>query len=374
MDVTIIVPTFNESLNVEELVTRTQTAVGGRAVEIVFVDDSTDDTPDVIREVAARHTIPVRLIHREVPVEGLGGAVLEGFRVANGRWAVVMDGDLQHPPEMLPGLIDTALAAERTGEADLVAGSRFLAGGSAEGLSDGLRVFLTHFSTRLTKALFPRKLANSTDPMSGFFAVRLDAIDLASLKPRGFKILLEILCRKQMKVVEVPATLAPRGGGESKADVKQVWRLTRQIVELRIGRMPGFALIGFIGGVANLVIMWALQRAGWTYLEAAIAAAVITIIGNFIAQEHFLYHDLRAGARRLWSRFGHSAGFNAIESAVRTFVLWAAVELLHLHNHTVLTQGVLLVIGFLLRYTYHERVVYKQLPDGTSEEIPSTRP
>jgi dolichol-phosphate mannosyltransferase len=364
MDVTIIVPTFNESLNVEELVTRTENAVAGRAVEIVFVDDSTDDTPQVIEQVAARHRIPVRLIHRDVPVEGLGGAVLEGFRVANGRWAVVMDGDLQHPPEMLPGLIDTALA----GDADVVAGSRFLEGGSAEGLSDGLRVFLTHFSTRLTKLLFPRKLARSTDPMSGFFAVRLDALDLSLLRPRGFKILLEILCRKQMKVVEVPAVLAPRGGGESKADAKQVVRLTRQIVELRIGRMPGFALIGFIGAIANLLIMWMLQRWGWHYVDAAIVAAVVTIIGNFTAQEMTLYHDLRAGARRLWWRFSHSAGFNAVESAVRTFALWAVVELLNLHDHTVLTQGVLLVIGFLLRYTYHERVVYRQL---SAEEEPA---
>jgi len=372
MDVTIIVPTFNESLNVEELVTRTQAAVGQRAVEIVFVDDSNDDTPQVITEVAARHTIPVRLIHRDVPVDGLGGAVLEGFRVANGRWAVVMDGDLQHPPEMLPGLIDTALAGE-TGGTDLVAGSRFVEGGSAEGLSNGVRVFFSHFGNGIAKLLFPRKLAKSTDPMSGFFAVRLDAIDLSALKPRGFKILLEILCRRQMNVAEVPATLAPRGGGESKADIKQVWRLTRQIVELRIGRMPGFALIGFVGGVANLVIMGLLQKAGWNYLEAAIAAAVITIIGNFIAQEHWLYHDLRAGARRMWWRFGHSAGFNAIESAIRTFVLWAAVELLHLHNHTVLTQAVLLVIGFLLRYTYHERVVYRQLVGEDSSEVPSTQ-
>ncbi|AYG02430.1 glycosyltransferase [Gryllotalpicola protaetiae] len=362
MDVTIIVPTFNESLNVEELVSRTQAAVGSRSVEIVFVDDSNDDTPAVILDVAARYAVPVRLIHRDVPVDGLGGAVLEGFRVANGRWAVVMDGDLQHPPEMLPRLIDTALRGEADG-VNLVAGSRFVEGGSAEGLSDGVRVFFSHFGNGIAKLLFPRKLAKSTDPMSGFFAVRLDAIDLGSLKPRGFKILLEILCRKQMNLVEVPATLAPRGGGESKADIKQVGRLTRQIVELRIGRMPGFALIGFIGGIANLAIMWALQQAGWTYIEAAIAAAVITIVGNFIAQEHFLYHDLRAGARRLWSRFGHSAGFNAIESAVRTFVLWAAVELLHLHSHTILTQAALLVIGFLLRYTYHERVVYRQLAD-----------
>jgi len=368
MDVTIIVPTFNESLNVEELVTRTEKAVAGRSVEIVFVDDSTDDTPQVIEQVAARHSVPVRLIHRTVPVDGLGGAVMEGFRGAHGTWAVVRYSDLQHPPEMLPGLIDKALG----GDADVVAGSRFVEGGSAEGLSDGVRVFFSHFGNGIAKLLFPRKLAKSTDPMSGFFAVRLAALDLSLLKPRGFKILLEILCRKQMTVEEVPATLAPRGGGESKADIKQVGRMTRQIIELRLGRMPGFAIIGGIGGVANIVIMWALQKYGVHYLQAAIVAAVVTIIGNFVAQELTLYHDLRAGARKLWSRFVHSVGFNVVESAVRTFVLWAIVELLHVHGEwPVFWQAVLLVVGFLLRYTYHERVVYKQLAGETLDETAS---
>ncbi|WP_022882120.1 glycosyltransferase [Gryllotalpicola ginsengisoli] len=366
MDVTIIVPTFNESLNVEELVRRTEQAVGERAVELLFVDDSTDDTPEVIRRVAASSRIPVRLIHREEPVDGLGGAVLEGYRAAAGRWAVVMDGDLQHPPEMLPGLIDKAL----DGRWDLVAGSRFVPGGDAEGLANGFRVLLTHFSTRLVKLLFPRRLKGSTDPMSGFFAVRLDRIDLDRLHPRGFKILLEVLCRTPLRVAEIPATLAPRVAGESKGDIKQAWRLARQIVELRIGRMPGFAFIGLIGGIANLAIMWGLEHVGVGYLSAAIVAAATTIIGNFVAQEHFLYHDLRAGARKLWWRFSHSVGFNGAESAVRTFALWVAVELLSLHDRAVLAQAALLVIGFFLRYAYHERVVYKQLGQGGSAERP----
>jgi len=365
MDVTIIVPTFNESLNVEELVIRTEKAVAGRSVEIVFVDDSTDDTPQVIEQVAARHSIPVRLIHRDAPVDGLGGAVMEGFRSALGTWAVVMDGDLQHPPEMLPGLIDKALG----GDAEVVSGSRMLEGGSKEGRSDGFRVFLTNFSTRLTKMLFPRKLAGASDPMSGFFAVRLDALDLSLLKPRGFKILLEILCRKQMKVAEVPAILAPRGGGESKADAKQVWRLTVQIVELRIGRLPGFALIGGIGGVANIAIMAFLQhKVGMYWLWAAVIAGAVTIVGNFIAQEWTLYHDLRAGAKKVWWRFSHSGGFNAIETAVRTFVLWAIVHFLNAADWAVLWQAILLVVGFLLRYTYHERVVYRQMTGETIDE------
>jgi dolichol-phosphate mannosyltransferase len=310
-----------------------------------------------------------------VPTDGLGGAVMEGFREAHGRWAVVMDGDLQHPPEMLPGLIDTALVGERAGGDDavnIVAGSRFVEGGSAEGLSDGVRVFFSHFGNGIAKLLFPRKLAKSTDPMSGFFAVRLDAIDLTLLKPRGFKILLEILCRKQMNLAEVPATLAPRGGGESKADIKQVGRLARQIVSLRVGRLPGFAVIGLCGGIANLVIMAVLQHYGMQYIWAAVIAGAVTILGNFVAQELTLYHDLRAGAGKLWWRFAHSAGFNAVETAVRTFVLFLIVHFLHVNNdHAVFIQALLLVIGFLLRYTYHERVVYRQLT-GEEQEAQTT--
>jgi len=372
MDVTVIVPTFNESGNVEELVRRAEAAVGDRSVEIVFVDDSTDDTPEVIRQVAASHTLPVRLIHREEPVDGLGGAVLEGYRAAQGAWAVVMDGDLQHPPEMLTGLIDTALASD----ANVVAGSRFAEGGSAHGLANPFRVFLSHFSTRLTKFLFPKKLAGSSDPMSGFFAVKLDEIDLTILKPRGFKILLEILCRKQMRLIEVPAELAERGSGESKADAKQAWRLTRQIVELRVGRLPAFAVIGTLGGILNLLIMAGLESRGVHYLWAAIVAAVVTIILNFIAQERFIYHDLRDGARGLWPRFGHSAGFNAIQSAIRTAVLFLIVHYSSLDHGLwpVFWQAVLLLVGFFLRFIYHERVVYKQLTDVTVDDAVDAQP
>ena len=77
----------------------------GIDAEIIFVDDSTDDTPDVIREVAASAALPVRLIHREHRTGGLGGAVLEGFAAAAADACLVMDGDLQHPPEEIRGSV-----------------------------------------------------------------------------------------------------------------------------------------------------------------------------------------------------------------------------------------------------------------------------
>src|SRR4051812_25988196 len=102
MELSVVIPTYNEAPNVAELVERIEKATRGIDAEILFVDDSTDDTPEVVTRVAGEHAIPVRLLHRDVPVGGLSGAVIAGLRSAEGEWAVVMDGDLQHRPETLP--------------------------------------------------------------------------------------------------------------------------------------------------------------------------------------------------------------------------------------------------------------------------------
>ncbi|MEK8228832.1 glycosyltransferase [Oerskovia sp. M15] len=81
---------------------------------MLFVDDSHDDTPTIVRRVASTSTLPVRLLHRDDPVGGLSGAVVDGLREARGEWVVVMDGDLQHPPEMVPVLLETAASTGRT--------------------------------------------------------------------------------------------------------------------------------------------------------------------------------------------------------------------------------------------------------------------
>ncbi|WP_241984771.1 polyprenol monophosphomannose synthase [Cryobacterium adonitolivorans] len=217
MDVTIIIPTFNEAPNIEILVDRIVAVMNSGGVEVVFVDDSTDNTPDIIRQVAARSTIPVRIIHRDDPVGGLSGAVREGLSSSTGTWCVVMDGDLQHPPELIPVLL--ASGAEQ--QADIVVASRHLHGGSSTGLDNRLRRFISNGSILLTRAMFPIKLRNVTDPMTGFFALRRDSVDLAGLRPRGFKILLEILARGSLVIVEEPFVFGKRVAGSSKADFRQ---------------------------------------------------------------------------------------------------------------------------------------------------------
>lgn len=352
MDLTIVVPTFNEGPNVAELLRRIGDAVDDRMIEVVFVDDSTDDTPAIIERAAATADFPVRLIHRDEPVAGLGGAVVEGLRAATSSWCLVMDGDLQHPPEDIPRL----LARADRGDVDVVVASRYTDGGDSKGLADATRTTVSRASTLLTKAMFPRKLGECSDPMTGFFLVDRDMIDVDALRPRGFKILLEILARRHMRVAEVPFAFAPRYAGASKATFTQGIRFLTQLLMLRFGRMSAFALVGGVGAIANLVIMWGLIRLGMDYLPASIIASEITIIGNFVLLEYLVFSDMRSESGSMTQRFLKSFSFNNAEAIIRIPVLWVLVE--NAHIPSVIAAGLTLIAAFVVRFVFHALVVY----------------
>lgn len=367
--VTVIVPTFNERDNVAELVARTAAALAGRDAEILFVDDSTDDTAAEIRRVAADAPLPVRVIHRAENTGGLGGAVVVGLEAAASGVCVVMDGDLQHPPELLPVLLDRYAA----GDTDVVAASRYIGGGDTSGLGTAVRFGVSRVATWLTRAMFPIRLARSTDPMTGFFLVNRDRLDVAGLQPQGFKILLEILARNDLRIAEVPMEFAERRHGTSKASLRQGATFIAHLARLRFGKMSLFAVIGAIGAVANLGIMWALTAAGVPYVWAAIIGAEVTIVGNFLLQERFVFADMRTDARALGIRFASSFAFNNVEAALRIPVMALMVETWHISS--VLATALSLIVAFFARFLFHSLVVYapqrRRKPDAAHAEPPT---
>lgn len=350
--VTVIVPTFNERDNVAELVARTAIALEGWDAEILFVDDSSDDTAAEVERVAGDAPIPVRVIHRDENTGGLGGAVVVGLQAATADVCIVMDGDLQHPPELLPVL----LARYAQGDADVVAASRYIGGGDTSGLGTAVRFGVSRVATWLTRAMFPIRLARSTDPMTGFFLVDRGRLDLSTLQPRGFKILLEILARNDMRIAEVPMAFAERRHGTSKASLRQGTMFLEHLARLRFGKMSLFALIGVIGAAANLGIMWALTSAGVPYVWAAIIGAEVTIVGNFVLQERFVFADMRTDARALGIRFASSFAFNNVEAALRIPVMALMVESWHISS--VVATGLSLIVAFFARFLFHSLVVY----------------
>ena len=364
MQLSIIVPTYNEAPNVTELVRSIAAAIGevpgGVEAEILFVDDSTDATPDVIRTVAASAPVPVRLIHRDRPTGGLGGAVIQGLAEAAADACLVIDGDLQHPPEKIPEMWERF----SHGDVDVVIASRYAGGGTAHGLADRTRVLVSKASTALTRAMFPVRLREVSDPMTGFFLIDRRSVDQALLRPRGFKILLEILARRPMRIAEVPFDFADRHAGESKASIRQGVHFLTQLTALRFGKMSLFAVIGGLGAVANVAIVWALTGLGVDYIIAAIVAAEVTIIGNFLLLERFVFHDMRDQASGGWVRFAKSFTFNNAEALIRIPIIALMVE--SWHFSAVVATAITLVVAFFVRFVFHSLVVYAPRRPGVA--------
>jgi dolichol-phosphate mannosyltransferase len=226
----IVVPTKNEAENIEPLLGRIERVMNGTPIEVVFVDDSSDSTPQRIREAGDKFPFNISLIARSLGCQkgGLGGAVVEGLRAAQGQWVCIMDADLQHPPELIPQLL---AQAARTG-ADVVLGSRMAEGGSTESLGRFRRV-ISRVLAVISQALFPRRLQNVSDPMSGFFLIRREAVDVGRLRPDGFKILVEILIRfPDLRVSEIGFRFGSRHAGRSKAGLREGFRLFRHFLRL----------------------------------------------------------------------------------------------------------------------------------------------
>jgi dolichol-phosphate mannosyltransferase len=275
--VSIVVPTLREAANLPILVERIATSLAGREFEILIVDDNSRDGTDRVCEELAK-TYPVRCIVRTEPVDGLGGAVLLGLREARGDIFVVMDADLQHPPERLPAL----LAPIENGSAEFVVGSRSVEGGST-----------SHdwpISRRLTSWV-ARTLASSfagdlRDVMSGYFALPRAVFERGEhLAPLGFKIGLELICKCRVtKLVEIPIHFGVRSHGQSKLDTREKFRYLEHLSRLYDFRFPRlipltkFAIVVSISGMVGLGVYQLLTRLHSLYLWQCLTLSYVAVL------------------------------------------------------------------------------------------------
>ena len=225
----LVIPTFNEAGNIAALLGRLTVTLAHIAIpyELIVVDDaSTDATADRVREISARDA-RVRLIVRK-DERGLASAVVRGWQSSPAGILGVMDADLQHPPELLPEL----WRAIQTG-ADLALASRYVPSASMPGWSLTRRL-LSVVGIWTTGFVVP-KHRRVSDPASGFFLLRREAIAGVPLAAQGFKLLLEVLVRGRIaRVVEIPFQFGVRQAGKSKGSAGVVldyfallWKLRR---------------------------------------------------------------------------------------------------------------------------------------------------
>src|SRR5512138_729319 len=366
-EISLVIPTRNEAGNIEPLLMKVQQALKGLATEVVFVDDSTDETPEVIRKLQSWFPLEIRLIHR--PVEGrkngLGGAVVEGFQVAKGAWMCVMDADLQHPPEIIPQLWKQA---QKSG-ADIVMGSRLAPGGDASSLG-WKRMLISNVFAWTTRIAFPARLRKVTDPLTGFFLTKRSALKAEELRPDGFKILLEILIsHPHLTVSEVPIHFGHRNAGESKASVKETIKFFKGLFRLRLagqGQFLRFLAVGLSGLVVNSLALAAFtELAGIYYVISAALATQVSTLWNFGLTETWVFGKRETG-HPFWGRLVSFLVMNNLMLLLRGPLITLLTGQLGVHY--LIANLVSLFAMTVLRYLLADRWIWHKSPKPTPLE------
>lgn len=292
-DLTVVVPTYNERENLEELIGKVAAALEGIHWEIVFVDDdSPDGTAEAVFEISRREP-RVRCIRR-VGRRGLSSACIEGMCSSAAPYVAVMDADLQHDETILKGMYEK-ISSE---DLDIVVGSRFTQGGSTGGLP-GFRVKMSKFATFLGSRLLRVK---TTDPMSGFFMLRRPFLYevIHDLSGKGFKILLDLFAsaRREVRFGELPYNMRARAHGESKLDSVVLWEYLLLLCEKTIGKLIPvrfifFVAVGLFGTIVHLSVLGAALNFGAAFVVGQSIAAFIAMTINFIFNNIFTYADKR---------------------------------------------------------------------------------
>ncbi len=288
----IIVPTYNERANLEELLKRIDSAlrVYGVSYEVIIVDDN---SPDGTAEYAEKlsELYPVKVLKRLGKL-GLSSAVLDGLKIAEGEFVAVMGADLQYPPEVLPKML------EKLQNCDVIIASRYVEGGSMSEWSF-LRRLISKGATLITRVLLP-KVRTVKDPMSGFFIFRRDVVEGVSMNPRGFKILLEILVRGNVrKICEVPYTFGVRFKGESKLDTSEIVNYMVHVLNLS-PEYVRFALVGASGVVVNLGVLTLLRYFNFPHVFASAVGIEASVVNNFILNDLWTF---RGRGKDWWRKF-----------------------------------------------------------------------
>ena len=215
-ELSIVIPTFNEAGNVAELMRRIARALPDTDWEAIFVDDNSPDGTARTAKALAAEDHRIRCLRR-VDRRGLAGACIEGILSSSAPYVAVMDADLQHDEALLAQM----LAQMKTGDTDLVVGTRYVEGGSADAFS-GIRGRLSRMANEAAQRLLGTQLS---DPMSGFFMMRREIVEehrAPDLTPEGFKILLDIATTAGpgLRIAELPYSFRTRFAGDSKFDAR----------------------------------------------------------------------------------------------------------------------------------------------------------
>ncbi|WOF17123.1 glycosyltransferase family 2 protein [Methanoplanus sp. FWC-SCC4] len=333
-DLTIIIPTFNERDNIENIVESVSGVMhdAGIITEVLVVDDNSDDgTIEKVREMQEKYS-NLELIVR-YDDHGLSQSVTEGFYKAKADIIQVIDADFSHPPKMIPEFY-TSVAQDGN---DVVIGSRYLKGGDIENWPLKRRL-ISLGATFFGRILFPE----ITDPVSGFFAIKRDVIKNAVMKPRGYKILMEVLGKGHWyQAKEIPFVFKDREEGDSKLKLSTIIDYILQCIDIAVysfkhhetnvwqewKKIFKFAAVGISGIFVNVGLLYFLtEYFGIFYLISSLIAIETSIITNFILNDLWTFKGNESRFSKKWHRFVSFQFVSVMGVLINMGILWALTE------------------------------------------------
>lgn len=301
-ELTIVVPTYNESDNIERLAGDLTTALGGIEWELIIVDDNSPDGTSPRARRMAQNNLHVRCIQR-LGRRGLSSACIEGFLASASPYIAVMDADGQHDQQLLSQMLQLLKA----GDADLVNGSRYVAEGSTGDLPPH-RVKISKAASAVAHRMLN---VTVTDPMSGFFMFKRDAFEetFEKLSGQGFKILLDMLVTAgdTLRVTELPYTMKARAYGESKLDSLVVLEFFSLIIDKLTGRhIPlrffMFAAVGLTGVAVHMVTLnFFFNTSQIEFWISQAGATLVAMTTNFLLNNSLTFRDRRLRGKKIFT-------------------------------------------------------------------------
>jgi dolichol-phosphate mannosyltransferase len=292
MELSVIVPTYNEKDNILPLISKLCETLNGIDWEVIFVDDdSPDGTAGSVRNIAEKNS-NVRILQR-IGRRGLSSACVEGMLASSAPYLAVIDGDMQHDETILPDMLHYL----KKDDLDIIVGSRYINGGGT-GDWDHSRIKKSQFATKISRIIIP---SNLTDPLSGFFMVKRDSFEkiVRNLSSIGFKILIDIFASSPapLRFRELPYKFRSRQNGQSKLDISVMWDFVMLLLDKLIGkwipiRFISFALIGGGGILIHLTIFSVLfHLLNNSFILSQSIATVIAMLSNYILNNILTYQD-----------------------------------------------------------------------------------
>jgi len=376
-EVSIIIPTYNESENIIQVLK----SIGEHLPEdivaeaLVIDDNSPDGTGKIVEDyITDAHNeigYTIEVVHRKTK-SGLSSAILDGIQHSTGETIVIMDSDFSHPPKIIPQLVEEI----KTSKCDIVIASRFVPGGAINGWSTKRKLI-----SKTAKGIAKAGLGvNESDPMSGFFAFKRKILDGIKFDAIGYKMLLEILVKtKGAKVKEIPYTFTDRTRGSSKLDsstmldyVKSVWKLYRyghktKVSDTRtsihfISKAGRFYTVGASGLLVNYIIslLFADIIIDFWYIHATVIGIVVSMSSNFILNKMWTFEDRNFEVKKTLAQYGKFVGFSSLGALIQLGMVYVLVDNYQFVYSLALILAVIIAASsnFVLnkKWTFKEKV------------------